>query len=227
MGQDSEEAAEFVATVRADHAAMKAWYHGDSQAASLLRNKFGPYPGLWKEVLNWPGWKEARRDYLKHSQTAEASASGSSNGNGNGNGSNSVEGARKRKSRWGSVAAAAPEGSSDDAAAKRQSRWSSADAPAGPPAAPAVHAPALPLPALLPGLPANLPPEKEQEVRALQSRLREVNDRLQTIDQEAARVEALPRGHRERSPSPPPGKLLPLAPPKSLLLRLFDERAHR
>ena len=64
-----------------------------------------------------------------------------------------------------------------------------------------------PLPGLgLPGMPTNLPPEKQDEFRRLQSKLRDVNDKLSNLDAEAARVDALPRGHRDRSPSPPPGK---------------------
>jgi hypothetical protein len=39
MGQDSEEAAEFVATVRTEHVAMKNWFHGDSESAKTLRAK--------------------------------------------------------------------------------------------------------------------------------------------------------------------------------------------
>jgi len=38
----------------------------------------------------------------------------------------------------------------------------------------------------------------------MQAKLRAVNERLQNLETEAARVDALPRGHRERSPSPPP-----------------------
>ena len=34
---------------------------------------------------------------------------------------------------------------------------------------------------------------------------KEINDKMDHLEQEAARVDALPRGHRDRSPSPPPG----------------------
>jgi hypothetical protein len=54
MGQDSEEAAEFVATVRGEHVAMKTWYNnGNNAGAQALHAIHGPYPALWKEVLNW------------------------------------------------------------------------------------------------------------------------------------------------------------------------------
>ena len=80
--------------------------------------------------------------------------------------------------------------------------------------------PTLPLPALnvglpvIPGagggggglglIPTHLPPHKQEEMRRLQARLREINDKMDRLEPEAARVDALPRGHRERSPSPPP-----------------------
>ena len=55
MGQDSEQAAEFVATVRGEHVAMKEWYTSNqSPATQALQATYGPYPSLWKEVLNWP-----------------------------------------------------------------------------------------------------------------------------------------------------------------------------
>jgi len=54
-------------------------------------------------------------------------------------------------------------------------------------------------------MPANLPPQQQQEMAKYQSRLRQVNEKLQVVEREAARVDALPRNHRERSPSPPPG----------------------
>lgn len=231
---------------------MKTWFNGSSPEATALRSKWGDYPSMWKEVLNWKGWKEARRAFVAHQQIGER---GNGNANGhdttksnpvikmepgqqggpsptahtgnehsnNGHGESSVP--RKRKSRWGTV--------SDDQ--PRKSRWDP------PPAAGAAattstmptsvpvqsHAqPSLPSssytnpsyhqipqrqqPALpgLPGMPANLTPQQQQEMEKYQARLREVNEKLQVVEQEAMRVDALPRGHRERSPSPPPGKLL-------------------
>lgn len=189
MGQDSEAAAEFVATVRNEHVAMKTWYMGDSPAAKALQEKYGPYPGLWKEVLNWPGWKDARKEYLKQQQQQEQTTS-----------QQTIP--RKRKSRWGTVK---EEGGNEDSN-KRQSRWNESS-----------HnnnnnnsynnatAPHVPLP-VLPGQPAHLPPEKQEELKRLQARLRQVNEHLDNVEREAARVDTLPRGHRERSPSPPPGK---------------------
>lgn len=232
---------------------MKTWFNGSSPEATALRSKWGDYPSMWKEVLNWKGWKEARRAFVAHQQIGER---GNGNANGhdttksapaikmepgqqggpsptahtgneqsnNGHGESSVP--RKRKSRWGTV--------SDDQ--PRKSRW---DPP--PAAGPAAHTSTLPTsvplqshvqPSLpsssytnpsyhqipqrqqpvlpgLPGMPANLTPQQQQEMEKYQARLREVNEKLQVVEQEAMRVDALPRGHRERSPSPPPGKLLP------------------
>ncbi|CAJ1954582.1 unnamed protein product [Cylindrotheca closterium] len=194
-GQNSEEAAELVATIRGEHVVMKNWYSGSTKEAAVLRDKYGPYPGLWKEVLNWPGWKEARKSYLKWTQTKDSP----SNGNGNGNESSSQGSSvpRKRRSRWGS----ANDNDGDQGASKRRSRWGRDG-----PAAPAPSQPAMkPLPGLgLPGMPTNLSPQQHAEFANCQTRLREINSRLQTLDREAARVDALPRGHRERSPSPPP-----------------------
>jgi hypothetical protein len=63
-----------------------------------------------------------------------------------------------------------------------------------------------PIPGLgLPGMPTNLTPQQQQEMRTLQGRLRETNEKLDNLEREAIRVDSLPRGHRERSPSPPPG----------------------
>lgn len=196
-GQNSEAAAELVATIRGEHVVMKNWYSGSSKEAAALRDKYGPYPGLWKEVLNWPGWKEARKEYLKFTQIKD------SNGNGNNNNESQSDNSvpRKRRSRWGSA-----NDNDGDQASKRRSRWGSEPAAAAPaPAAPSQPA-IKPLPGLgLPGMPTNLSPQQHQEFTRCQDRLREINSKMQNLDREAARVDALPRGHRDRSPSPPPG----------------------
>jgi splicing factor 1 len=51
---------------------------------------------------------------------------------------------------------------------------------------------------------SGLGPRAAGELAALQSRLRLANARLSNLDVEAARVDALPRDHPDRSPSPPP-----------------------
>lgn len=190
MTVGGEEAAEMIATIRGDHVVMKQWFMGDSAEAKALREKWGDYPGLWKEVLNWKGWKEARKGYLAYQQTNRAD-NGSRNWRPEGE---NVP--RKRKSRWGGTD---PSSAGAQAPPSRRSRWSS-NAPSSHPAPAPSSRPSLPG---LPGMPANLPPRQRQEMEVLQARLREVNTRLQNVEQEAARVDALPV--RERSPSPPPG----------------------
>ncbi|KAL3914238.1 MAG: hypothetical protein SGILL_006185, partial [Bacillariaceae sp.] len=215
-GSSSEEAAELVATIRGEHVVMKTWFNGDSSEAKTLKDKYGAYPALWKEVLNWPGWKDARKAYLKHSQGGGGSSPDKTD-NDTPQSKDSGGVPRKRRSRWGTAA----EKDNGDSANKRRSRWGRDDAattkaaPApgastpghyGPGGGGAAAAPFLkPLPGLgLPGMPANLTPQQQDEMRNLQGRLREINEKMDHLDQEAARVDALPRGHRERSPSPPP-----------------------
>ena len=243
MTQGGEEAAEMISTIRGEHVAMKTWFNGTNPAAVALRSKWGDYPGLWKEVLNWKGWKEARKAYLADQQRNEMLGNTNAAGNGtadtrtatprsqvpikmenstpndNSHTTNDGDAAvpRKRKSRWGT---AAPDEQ------PRKSRW---ETPAAPPVAASTFqsnsatnaAVSVPMPSLpsrnqpslpgLPGMPANLTPQQQQEMAKYQARLREVNDKLQVVEREAARVDSLPRGHRERSPSPPPGTVLHLS----------------
>jgi hypothetical protein len=203
MGQDSEEAAEFVSTVRTEHVVMKTWYMGSSSQAQALQQKHGPYPSLWKEVLNWPGWKESRGEYLRSTQTQGQSQTTPSSAGGN-----EAEVPRKRKSRWGK-ASSNDDNTNNDTTASSKRRWGHADTGQQHQPAPGVlpPPPGPPIPGMvLPGMPANLPPHKQEEMLKMQARLREINDKMgPNLEPEAARIDALPRGHRERSPSPPPG----------------------
>jgi hypothetical protein len=232
MTLGGEEAAEMIATIRGEHVAMKKWFAEAPESAELKR-KYGDYPSMWKEVLNWKGWKEARKAFMVYQQTG-----GSAAASGVPRIVPAEEVPRKRKSRWGSVDEKPQEQHEQQGGGPppaRRSRWSSSSAPPPPPPPPAGrdtcnqngggggssygqygnggppnnhnrggnnNAPALPG---LPGMPANLAPHQQRELTQLQSRLRQINDRLQSVDREASRVDALPRGHRERSPSPPPG----------------------
>jgi hypothetical protein len=209
MTQAGEAAAEMVSTIRGEHVAMKTWFHGASPEAVALRAKWGDYPGLWKEVLNWKGWKEARRAYLADQQRNENAPVSvkleeipSVNEMTEPTNGTDATAPRKRKSRWGTVATEE---------APRKSRWektpeisSTSTLPVISPVVPPVISPRPALPAL-PGLPSNLNPQQQQMLTQYQSRLREVNEKLAVVEQEAARVDALPRNHPERSPSPPPG----------------------
>lgn len=227
-GQSSEEAAELVATIRGEHVVMKNWFMGPTQEAKELRDKYGPYPGLWKEVLNWPGWKEARKAYLKFTQGGGGSNESTSQSNQDGD----QQGQRKRRSRWGVANDEEDhhhnhneQEGNPPSQRPRRSRWGQESGPPAPAPAPVVAAPNLPVPPLpvqptsvppapivplpglgLPGMPQNLSPQQQEEFRRHQARLKEINSKLDNLDAEAARVDALPRGHRDRSPSPPPGK---------------------
>ena len=205
-----------VATIRGEHVVMKKWFNeNSSEEAVALRKKHGAYPGLWKEVLNWAGWKEARKAYLKHSQGATSSSTTTTTTKSEGN----PDAPRKRRSRWGNTENNSSSSNEKNgvAAKKRRSRWGREDPPstsaAAPPGAslPGHYGPSgggrmpMGLPGLgLPGMPTNLTPQQNIEMGKLQARLREINVKLRNVDTEAARVDALPRGHRERSPSPPP-----------------------
>jgi splicing factor 1 len=207
MGQNSEEAAELVATIRGEHVVMKNWFMSASKEAKALRDKYGPYPGLWKEVLNWPGWKEARKAYLGFTQTGGSSSTTNDDSttttNDSSNGGSAVP--HKRRSRWG-VAEDNNDHANNDGPNKRRSRWGRDQPSAPPPPVMSQPLPGLGLPGLgLPGMPANLPPQQQEEMRRHQTRLKDINHRLENLDQEALRVDGLPRGHRDRSPSPPPG----------------------
>jgi hypothetical protein len=246
-GSSSEEAAELVATIRGEHVVMKSWFNGTSTDAATLREKYGQYPALWKEVLNWPGWKEARKAYLKFNQVgadadADADADVTNRVNDDSKDSSSSPDnikrqdkssvPSKRRSRWGSTENNNNGNDNGNTANKRRSRWGRDDTSSNASAiTPIVSAPfkistvssslpghygpvgggnvapnLKPLPGLgLPGMPTNLTPQQQEEMKVLQGRLREINEKLDNLEVEAARVDALPREHRERSPSPPPG----------------------
>lgn len=236
MGQDSESAAEFVMTVRTDHVRMKMWYNDESRSnestMKYLKQQYGEYPSMWKEVLNWPGWKETRKEYLKYIQT-------SGNDMKEKNVENKKDGedqARKRKSRWGSAPSVKEETSSEARNGnggeeldggnkgmgevsnhKRRSRWgheqtndsTTSGQVLNPAQQPSILPPALStmLPGMiLPGaaMPQQLTPQQQEEMKELQARLRVINEKLDNLDSEAERVDALPRSDPERSPSPPP-----------------------
>jgi hypothetical protein len=236
MGQDSESAAEFVMTVRTDHVAMKTWYNSDKNTNNLvvtnLKEKYGDYPSLWKEVLNWPGWKETRKEYIKFQQTTDNRKSENNdhtNSTSNqtilndqseqgGQSSNTATTTRKRKSRWGTASSSGDNSNIDgnDPDGRRQSRWGRDDQQSKQQQSTSERTPStsfvppLLLPGLLPGSngisSVQLTPQQHQEMEELRSRLRVVNDKLEKVDSESERVDALPRSHPDRSPSPPPSK---------------------
>ncbi len=192
---NSEEAAEMVATIRGEHVVMKNWFMGPTKEAMELRDKYGAYPALWKEVLNWPGWKEARKAYLRFtdggSKSVDAPPPGTASSDAT---TNESQIPRKRQSRWGSADEQSTHDAEGQPAAQKQrrSRWGQdraapvvqdhvAPLPYMPP--PAVPAPIIALPGLgLPGMPQNLTPQQQDEFRRHQARLKEVNNTLDNID---------------------------------------------
>jgi len=219
-GQDSEEAAELMATMKSEHIPMKSWYnHPDHQVAlSNLKAKHGEFPSFWQDLVKWGGWKEVRRVYLRFTETGSF---GSENGDrkrnhwteddpknnsqaaseGNNDASASVAAPRKRKSRWGrgrddtpkpSINAPTPAPVHDPVMAALGLSSLPAAAPSATPAG---------LPSLLS---SNLTADQQSELTSLQSRLREANRILANLPAEAVRVDSLPRDHPSRSPSPPP-----------------------
>ena len=195
MGQDSEEAAEFVVTVRNEHVKMKEWYmNSQDGTARELQKKYGAYPSMWKEVLNWPGWKETRKEYLRSSQQKEQQLNST---NGNASAVSTDVAPRKRKSRWGKAASA--EATEEDTAENSNKRF----APMPPLQQQQQQQQRVMLPSMS-SVNANLTQQQQQDLKHMQAKLRTVNDRLQNLELEATRIDALPRGHRDRSPSPPP-----------------------
>lgn len=228
MGQDSESAAEFVMTVRTEHVVMKTWYNDshDNIVINKLKEKYGDYPALWKEALNWPGWKETRKEYLKFQQT-NATTNNGHNGQLNDHSeqsqSSATAPARKRKSRWGTASSGGDNTNNDsnDPDGRRQSRWGRDDQqlrqqqqslPSETMMAPSntTMMPQFLLPGIMQGsngmMNVQLTPQQSQEMEVLRGRLRFVNDKLEKVDSEAERIDALPRSNPERSPSPPPSK---------------------
>jgi splicing factor 1 len=223
MTQQGEEAAELLATMKGDHVAMKQWYNSNHSTAHGARAKYGgEYPAFWRDVINWPGWKETRKAYMSFLAMSDKQTGDNAEATG------TIDPPkRKRRSRWG-ASDNDPGTSENPRPGPRRSRWSS-DEPsnssttptqqglninaalsaamslssAGGPNNPAAAASKGVLD-LLPGLPASLTSEQQQRLAHLQHRLRISNEKLNNLEQEASRVDALPRGHRERSPSPPP-----------------------
>ncbi|KAL7547871.1 hypothetical protein ACHAWF_016221 [Thalassiosira exigua] len=206
-GQDAEEAAELMATMRAEHPAMKAWYNDPSNGngsggLAALRDRHGPtFPGTGGRRS---GGSTCGSRRARPGEGAEAEAGGGGNGN------NQRGRSRRKRSRW----AVAPDAGDDN----KHSRWANGGVvPASAPPPPAPAAPADPVMAALglagpvaPGgmggaaLASSVPEHHRAELVGLQSRLKKANARLSDLGREAARIDALPRGHPDRSPSPPP-----------------------
>jgi hypothetical protein len=188
----SETAAAFVATVREAHDAMTAWYNAatPNQARHTtiresLKQRYGTtYPAAWKDVLNWPGWNETRQAFLQDtadSATAPLNGAAVAAPISASSSTASTSTTRKRKSRWGNATA-------DDANSTASSVTSVTTASTTNTNATTT----------------STTNNNISEVAQWQAELRLLNQKIDRIPTEAARVDALPRDHRERSPSPPP-----------------------
>eukprot|EP00594_Rhizosolenia_setigera_P000966 CAMPEP_0178941222 /NCGR_PEP_ID=MMETSP0789-20121207/1276_1 /TAXON_ID=3005 /ORGANISM="Rhizosolenia setigera, Strain CCMP 1694" /LENGTH=705 /DNA_ID=CAMNT_0020620411 /DNA_START=109 /DNA_END=2226 /DNA_ORIENTATION=- len=222
MGQEDEEKAELIATIKGEHVEMKNWYNGERKSKDdvliSLHSKYGAYPDFSRDVIGWSGWKDARKAYLQHLERKK----NKSGDNLTSAPQQQQQAKRKRRSRWASAdeSSTAIKSSPTEKVPKRKSRWARGTdetsrsgsngttttttannntiVTKGPPTA------ATGILGLLPGMPAGMTPEKLKELTALQNKLRTVNEKLSNLDMEAMRVDALPRGHPDRSPSPPP-----------------------
>jgi hypothetical protein len=218
MGQEDEEQAELIATIQHDHAKMKQWYNTAPESKSALHSKYGmSYPSFWREVVSWNGWKESRKLFLKSMELKEKKERERKNNGGNaGNAANGVSGTntgtgsetgrRKRRSRWGNATNDTTNtNTNNDSPPKRKSRWGDRGRSEAPKPLSTNSASVLDI---LPGLPTNLNSEQSQKLKGLQKLLREANQKLENLEVEAERVDALPNGHPDRSPSPPPGEFM-------------------
>ncbi len=201
-GMDKEEYAELVATIQGDHVAMKTWYNNeDSSTVKDLKEKYGStYPTFWRDVLSWKGWKEVRKAYLNRNNDIRSEPSTK----------------RRKKSRWASVSSSSATASATNSSATneqsstaktRKSRWArlgNTNDSSSKPAVCAESAVAAALGTTTTSQPVVLSKEKQQEIGEWQAKLRVANEKLSNLEVEAARVDALPRGHVDRSPSPPP-----------------------
>jgi len=222
-GQSSEEAAELMATMRAEHISMKSWYNNPLHTSNLssLHKKYGSqFPSFWQDLVRWGGWKEVRRDYLRFTENGHKFVVTTAGGGGGGG----------KRSRWAEdqqSASSASAASGQRRERKRKSRWGRDPTPKPVNGAATVTTAATvvndPVMAAL-GLsapsstgtttstsqssfltnPNNATTTNNPELQALQLRLRKANARLTNLETEASRIDALPHTHPDRSPSPPP-----------------------
>ncbi len=218
-GQDAEEAAELMATMRAEHIPMKSWYNNPQNAPNLLElhSKYGnQFPAFWQDLVRWGGWKEVRKDYLRFTENGNKFVVSVSGG---------------KRSRWAdeqpttATDAATGQPSAQPRERKRKSRWGrdpgSVNGAAGiavpvvvndpvmaalglSGAAATSSTPTTTSSAAAASFTTNNTPNNNPELESLQLRLRKANARLTNLEVEASRIDALPHNHPDRSPSPPP-----------------------
>lgn len=131
-GQNAEEAAELLATMRQEHTKMKAWYNQDLAASphhhhcSSLKAKYGEtFPTFWQDLIKWDGWKDVRREYLLYQENGgsySAPAKEEENKQQARQQELPEQTRGRRRKRWGD--AGDDEGNGERA---RKSRWAEAD----------------------------------------------------------------------------------------------------
>lgn len=204
---DQEERAELLATMQTEHVAMKTWYNDSStNNISDLKSKYGDtYPTFWREVVSWPGWKDVRKAYL--------------NRHNNNDDNNEPKKKRRKKSRWASIPDDDTNNNNTNASNSsgktgRRSRWARVaeaddsrgrdETPRAVPPPSADSAVAAALGSLTSVSKQNMSAQQEAELKEWQAKLRLANEKMENLEMKAAKVDALPRGHPDRSPSPPP-----------------------
>ena len=222
--QETEQKAELLATIQHDHVPMKQWYNTSPIAKKVLHLQHGSeYPAFARDVIHWKGWKDTRKLFLRDKESKEGKLQKERERQQKikqeeqikkedpikREDSNKEEKPRKRRSRWGTAPAIKEEPSEPP---RRKSRWARGrDETPKPVNGAAFALPGVPRSSggsvldLLPGLPASLTAAQSTELKELQAKLRTANFKLENLEKEAKRVDALPVGHADRSPSPPPG----------------------
>ncbi|KAJ0402527.1 hypothetical protein P43SY_000790 [Pythium insidiosum] len=205
-GYSYEEEQEREAMMKSYHPSMKQWFRENPH----LTDKYGQYPLFWQDLKTWAPYREVLKHFLRETEgggkaddttgtDASASASASattSSSTSQAASSTSTDAAttsqtsdsgaagtddsqpkRRKKSRWGDAAPEEP--AAEGEKRRKKSRWA--------PAAPAANL-------------AGLMNPLQGQALVLRAKLDTINQKLQTVAVDAARIEKDPN----RSPSPPP-----------------------
>jgi len=164
------------------HEDLACILHNSMLWISSSKSTVTKHPTLWKSILNWAGWKEMRKVHLQHQQQKEQQQQQcTANEQQQNKCDNGVP--LKCKSRWGNASSNQQQHQQQQPAADVHSNMIATTITTA-------------LPASL--LQANnLPVERQRECQRLQNELKVVNDKLQSINKEAACVNASPHGHHD------------------------------
>jgi len=171
------------------HPLLKLWYTSSHNPSLVeLRSKYGAFPSFWQELKSWGGWRDVHKLYLTSTEK-KRDAPGNPNNRGGGNPNNS--GGGNPNNAGGSPAAPADRGRA------RKSRWGAAASPA---AAPSGNSRA----ALTLSNGVTLPASQIDAYNSLNMALKKTQGKILTLPMDVKRIDTLPKGHADRSPSPPP-----------------------